>query len=129
MPAGEAFTTAEKLDIRRAIDSASATCGLRFSVFVGTLEQGRASALLLHEALGDDRDSAVLVAVDPGARRLEIVTGDTAAGQLDDQACALGALTMTSAFSGGDLVGGLRNGLLQLAEKARAPRSLHGNQP
>ena len=129
MPAGEAFTTGERLEIRRALDTAAAQCGLRFSLFVGALEQGRDSATRLHEALGADRDSTVLVAVDPGGRSLEIVTGTRAAQSLDDRTCALGALSMTSAVVGGDLVGGIRTGVLQLAEHARQPRTLHTDQP
>ena len=129
MPAGEAFTTDERLEIHRALELATRQCGLPFSLYVGALEQGRDSATRLHEALGADAAGTVLVAVDPGGRSLEIVTGARAASSLDDRACALGALTMTSAFVNGDLVGGIRNGVLQLAEHARAPRTLHANQP
>jgi hypothetical protein len=34
-------------------------------------------------------------------------------------------MAMTSAFQGGDLSGGLANGIISLAEHAQAPRSLH----
>ena len=69
----------EKIDIDRALGVAGQQCGLVFSVFVGSLEQGRDSAVRLHEALGEGRDGTVLVAVDPGGRSLEIVTGARAA--------------------------------------------------
>ena len=35
MPAGEAFTTTQRLEIQRAIDIAATQSGLRYSVFVG----------------------------------------------------------------------------------------------
>jgi hypothetical protein len=129
VPAGDPFTSSERLGIDRAVASASAQSGTRFSVYVGPLDDGRASAERLHEQLGDRRDDAVLVAVDPAGRTLEIVTGKRAARAVDDHACALGALTMTSAFATGDLAGGIRQGVLQLAEHARQPRMLHVHQP
>ncbi len=129
MPAGEPFGTSERLEIERAVATATAQSGTRFSVYVGALSEGRATAEKLHADLGPGRDDAVLVAVDPGGRAVEIVTGVRAAKTVDDHACALGALTMTSAFANGDLVGGIRNGVLQLAEHARQPRTLHQDQP
>jgi uncharacterized membrane protein YgcG len=82
----------------------------------------------LHAALGAGADQAVLVAVDPGARRLEIVTGPGVRRRLDDRAAALAAMTMTSAFQAGDLSGGIANGILALAEHAHVPPSLHTDQ-
>lgn len=78
----------------------------------------RETAERLHGALGDRSDEAVLVLVAPGQRRLEIVTGPEARRRLPDRACSLAALSMTTAFSGGDLVGGLANGLRMLADTA-----------
>jgi len=73
----------------------------------------------------DSSAASVVVAVDPGARSLEIVTGRTAAAMLDDRTCALAALAMTSSFSAGDLVGGIRNGLQVLADHGRNARTPH----
>lgn len=110
----------------RAIRLARKQSDLRVSVYVGTLEgDTRAMALQLHRALGDDAERTVLVAVDPGARRLEIVTGTQVRRRLDDRAAGLAAMTMTSAFQGGDLSGGIANGVLALADYAHAPKSLH----
>jgi len=72
-----------------------------------------------------DPTSAVLVAVDPTARSIEIVTGRTVAVDLDDRACQLATLAMKSCFAADDLVGGLRDGVTLLAEHARAPKVLH----
>lgn len=92
--------------------------GLRFSVYVGDLPAGRASACERHAQLAEPAVS-VLVAVDPGARAVEIVTGTRAATRLEDDSCALAIMAMTSSFSAGNLVGGLRAGLTLLGEHAR----------
>jgi Domain of unknown function (DUF5130) len=126
VPAGEAFSTRQREEIARAIRLAEREGGPRFSVYVGGLgNDPRAQAERLHAALGGDAPFAVLVAVDPGARRLEIVTGAEARRRLDDRSCALAAASMTSAFLAGDLVGGIIHGVQMLADHARVPRTLH----
>jgi uncharacterized membrane protein YgcG len=81
--------------------------------------------MMLHGALGDRAPESVLVAVDPGSRRLEIVTGREVRRRLDDRSTGLAAISMTSAFQGGDLSGGIASGIIALAEHAQTPRSLH----
>jgi uncharacterized membrane protein YgcG len=126
VPAGDAFSARQQDDVVRAIRLAQQQSQLPVSVYVGTLEgDSRAMALKLHGALGDEADRSVLVAVDPGARRVEIVTGPEARRRVDDRAAGLAAITMTSAFQAGDLSGGIANGVLALAEHAHVPRSLH----
>jgi hypothetical protein len=111
------FTDGQVRDISRACASAAHETGLRFSVYVGPVDGDiRDHAEKLHAALGADASRAVLVAVAPGDRQLEIVTGKESARRLSDRACALAALSMTTAFSGGDLVGGLVTGLRMLAD-------------
>jgi len=44
---------------------------------------------------------------------------------LDDSEVRLAALSMQTAFAAGDLVGGIKQGVLMLAEHARKPRMLH----
>lgn len=130
MPVGDAFSPRQQDDVVRAIRLARKQSQLPVSVYVGTLEgDTRAMALQLHRALGTDAAASVLVAVDPGARRVEIVTGAEVRRRLDDRSAALAAMTMTSAFQAGDLSGGLSSGVLALAEHARAPRSLHTDTP
>jgi uncharacterized membrane protein YgcG len=126
VPAGEAFSQRQRDEIVRAIRLAWQQSQLPVSVYVGTLEgDSRDTALRLHGALGAAAAETVLVAVDPGARRVEIVTGPEVRRRLDDRAAALAAMTMTSAFQAGDLSGGISNGVLALAEHAHVPRSLH----
>ncbi|MCU1621576.1 MAG: uncharacterized protein JWL79_421, partial [Frankiales bacterium] len=78
----------------------------------------RAASEQLHAALGDRAHSAVLLVVAPGQRKVEIVTGPSARRRVPDRVAALAVLSMTSAFSGGDLAGGIIDGLRQLAEAA-----------
>jgi uncharacterized membrane protein YgcG len=130
VPAGDAFSARQQEDVVRAIRLAQQQSQLPVSVYVGTLDgDSRATALKLHGALGDDAARAVLVAVDPGARRVEIVTGPEARRRVDDRAAGLAAISMTSAFQAGDLSGGIANGVLALAEHAHVPPSLHTDTP
>jgi len=73
--------------------------------------------------------ASVLVAVSPTQRTLEIVTGSAVAVDLDERACQLAGLSMVSSFEAGDLMGGLREGIVMLAEHARHPRVLHLDEP
>lgn len=101
--------------------------GITFSVYVGPLvEPTRQHAESLHAQLGGQAPDAALIAVDPGGRLLEIVTGERAARRLPDRACALAALSMTASFIGGDLTGGLVNGLRMLSDQAG--RLAYGHQ-
>lgn len=126
MPAGEAFSERQQDDIVRAIRIARSEADLPVSVYVGALDgDSRAAALKLHGALGAHAAHSVLIAVDPGARRVEIVSGPEVRRRLDDRSAGLAAISMTSAFQAGDLAGGISSGILSLAEHARTPRSLH----
>jgi hypothetical protein len=119
VPSGDRFTPAQRATLASALDSASASSGLAFRLYVGALSDGRASAERLLAERGAEAAETVLIAVDPASRGLEIVTGSVAALAVDDRTCALAALTMTSSFAAGDLVGGLRNGLQMLGDHAR----------
>jgi uncharacterized membrane protein YgcG len=67
----------------------------------------------------------VLIMVDPAARVLEVITGSVVRRSLSDESVRLAVAGMESAFSGGDLVGGIKHGVGQLAEAARKPVTLH----
>lgn len=129
MPAGDAFSGGQVQAIERAIEQAHAESGLTYSVFVGDVEGDlREQGRQLMGALGADAASAVVVVIDPAQRRLEILTGAQAARHLDDRATALGAMSMTSSFTAGDLAGGIVAGLHTLSEHARHPRTLHASR-
>lgn len=104
--------------IDEAMRTADRETGLTFSVYVGELsEPTREHTEAMHDQLSDTED-AVLIAVSPNQRVLEIVTGMHAGRRLSDQSCALAALSMTAAFGGGDLTGGIITGLRMLADQA-----------
>jgi hypothetical protein len=71
--------------------------------------------------LGAEAPTSVLVLIDPASRRIEIVTGQIASRRLDDRACGLATLSMSSSFSGGEIVGGVVTGLRMLGDSVRAP--------
>jgi uncharacterized membrane protein YgcG len=117
------------------IDHAVSRCrsenGLDVSVLVGDLqvdstdgEAFRAAAEKLHAALGERAHSAVLVVVAPGQRRVEVVTGPGARRRVPDRVAGLAVLSMVTAFRGGDLAGGLLDGLRQIAQGAGKGTSL-----
>lgn len=124
MAAGE-FPAHDRHEIDKAIRAAEQASRFEFSVFVGK-SQGdpRSFAQRLHaSAVAPPR--SVLVLVDPDARAVEVVTGDVVRRGLTDREVELAVLQMTSAFAEGDLVGGLKRGIAQLAEHARAQETLH----
>src|SRR5262245_38147542 len=97
------FTTRQLLRLDEALRLADRTTGLTFSVYVGELaEPSRAAAEAMHRQI-EDADSAVLVAVSPNQRLLEIVTGNQARKRVSDRDAKLAALSMAAAFAGGDL--------------------------
>jgi uncharacterized membrane protein YgcG len=113
------FTDSQSREISHACATASAETGLHFSVYIGPAEGDvRDHAERLHDALGTLAPRAVLILVAPGDRQLEIVTGKESSRRLSDRACALAALSMTTSFSGGDIVGGVVTGVRMLSESA-----------
>jgi Domain of unknown function (DUF5130) len=113
----------ESGQIRRALALAQKRTDLNWSVFIGTLGANpRAQAEARHAELGPAAAKSVLIAVDPTARHLEIVTGGHARKHLDDRSCALAAAAMTSSFAVRDLDGGIAHGILALVEHVRSTR-------
>lgn len=129
MPAGDAFSDAQRHEIHKAVADAERVSGWAIGVYVGsTSEDGRANAVRLHAEFPDPANS-VLVQVDPERRTLEIVTGSATRRLLDNRASGLVAVTMQSAFAAGDLTRGLVSGIQQIGEVSRAPKSLHTDTP
>ena len=118
-PADEVpFSTRQLLRLDEALRLADQTTGLSFSIYLGDLEEPvRESAEKLHRSI-TDRQRAVLVAVSPNQRRLEIVTGSDARKRISDRDAKLAGLSMAASFAGGDLAGGLLIGIDQLATHA-----------
>jgi len=129
VPAGDAFSIRQEQDIAKAIAVAEQQTGLKFSVYVGSVEADlRAQAVRLHRRL-DDAARAVLIVVDPRRNQLEIVTGSAAKRRVDDRAAGLAAASMASTFAVGDLAGGIVNGVQSLMEHAQSAPVLHVDQP
>lgn len=131
LPAGDVggpISPAQRADLDRVVGLARSISGYCFGVYLGPLTEGRAGAIEQHAMLPDP-DAAVLVAVDPAQRVIEIVTGRAVARNLDDRVCELAVLSMTSCFQADDIVGGVRAGVLLLAQHARHPRVLHLDEP
>lgn len=125
MFAGDPFSSAQEAEIDRAIRGAETTCRFEFSVYVGAVDgDHHGYAQRLHASLSSP-DRSVLILVDPAAHALEVVTGSVVRRSLNDDAVRLAAAGMQSAFAGGDLVGGIKHGVGQLADSARQPQSLH----
>lgn len=123
MATGEGLPAREQERIATAIDRARAENGLDISVLVGDLEledlgQFRAGAERLHASLGERASSAVLIVVAPGQRRVEVVTGPGIRRRVPDRVAALAVLSMTTAFTGGDLSGGVVDAIRQIADAA-----------
>lgn len=117
------FSAVQLATLDEALTLSSRGTGLDFSVYLGDLgEDTRARAEQLHASLGAKAANAVLVAVSPGQRVVEIVTGAESARRLADRGCKLAVMSMVASFKEGDLAGGLVSGLRMLADQA-------GSQP
>jgi Domain of unknown function (DUF5130) len=142
VPAGDAFSDRDLREIGKEVREVSDEAQVVFSVLVADPDDlgasGEAPALVdagadirafaerAHAALGDRAHETVLILVAPNTRRVEIVMGASLRGRLSDRDCALAALSMTSSFSGGDLTGGLLQGVRMLGQRIGKPRRLVG---
>ena len=119
------FSYAELARLDEALTMSSWETGLRFTLYIGDLgKQTRVTAEEMHGRSGPHPAESVLIAVSPGQRVVEVVTGAAAARRIPDRACALAVLSMTGSFAAGDLVGGIVNGLRQMSDQAGHPQAL-----
>jgi hypothetical protein len=124
-PGHALFSYQELARLDEALTMSSRETGLRFTLYIGDLgTPTRVRAEELHARSGVNPADAVLIAISPGQRVVEVVTGAAAARRLPDRACALAVLSMTGSFAAGDLVGGVVNGLRQLSDQAGHPSGL-----
>jgi uncharacterized membrane protein YgcG len=123
------LSAGDRVALDEAIRKAEQLSRAEFSVFIGHAEgEPRAFATSLHAALVAPARS-VLVMVDPDAHALEVVTGSDVRRTLRDPQVELAVAEMQSLFAQGELVTGLRRGVQMMAEHARAPQTLHAQQP
>lgn len=106
--------------IEHARRAAEQSTGMRFWVRIGpfSMEPRIEAEHVLTNLIEDPHQAGVLILLGPEERRLEVMTTAAAKRRLPDSAVGLAVLTMTSSFGVGDLVGGLLNGLRQLADSA-----------
>jgi hypothetical protein len=118
------FTSSQLVRLDEALTLATRTTGLDFSVYLGDLgEDTRATAEGLHASTGERAPFAVLIAVSPGQRVVEVVTGEDSHRRVSDRGCKLAVMSMVASFKEGDLFGGLVSGLRMLTDQAgSAPR-------
>jgi hypothetical protein len=118
----------ERGEVQHIVDLAREISGLAFGVTIGSLAHGTdvVREQLLTSA---DPDASILVGIDPDQRMIVIVTGAYAQSRVNDQACAQAVLAMQSTMADGDLISAVRNGVLLLAEHARAPHTAHLGEP
>jgi uncharacterized membrane protein YgcG len=120
------LSAGERTTLDVAIRQAEQLCRAEFSVFLGRSDgDPHAFATSLHNTLVAPSRS-ILIMVDPTARAIEVVTGAHVRLRLSDHQSELAIATMAACFREGDLVGGLRRGIHQLAEAARPQQTLHG---
>lgn len=113
------FNSVQLARLDEALTLSARTTGFGFSVYLGELgDDTRVTAEELHAASGDAAAAAVLVAVSPGQRRVEVVTGAESTRRLPDRACNLAVMSMVASFKEGDLIGGLVSGLRMLTDQA-----------
>jgi hypothetical protein len=119
------FSPVQLSRLDEALTLASRESGLRFSVYLGDLgeEPSRRVAQLHDEVEG--AGEAVLVAVSPGQRVVEVLTGPEARVRLPDRGAKLAVMSMVASFKEGDLLGGLLSGLRMLADQAGSRRRMH----
>lgn len=123
-PADHPFTPGQLGRLDEALTMCSRETGLRFALYVGELGADPSGhAATLHESL-EDPPRAVLVAVSPEQRVVEVITGGAARHRVPDSGARLAVMSMAASFKEGDLLGGLLSGLRMLADAAggRHPR-------
>jgi hypothetical protein len=124
LPPTVPFSPVQLARLDEAILLSSRSTGLDFSIYLGELgEDTRAKAERLHASIGAPAASdMVLIAVSPGQRVVEVVTGDESHRRLADRACKLAVMSMVASFKEGDLIGGLVSALRMLTDQAgRSP--------
>jgi len=113
------FSTRQLSRLDEALTFTTRATGIDFSVYVGALGgQSRARAEELLAGTGDGAADAVLIAVSPAERIVEVVTGAHAERRVSDRAARLAVMAMVASFRDSDLIDGLLSALRMLADQA-----------
>ena len=123
-PTDHPFSPSQLTRLDEALTMASRESGLRFSVYLGDLGDAPTERTAeLHSRL-EGSSEAVLVAVSPGQRVVEVLTGPEARVRLPDRGAKLAVMSMVASFKEGDLHGGLLSGLRMLADQVGGRRRI-----
>lgn len=112
------FSTEQLARLDEALTLASRDTGLLFAIYLGDLGSRPEAAAAEYQSTLDSPDTAVLVAVSPAQRVVEVVTGAEAKLRLPDRGAKLAVMSMVASFKESDLFGGLLSGLRMLADQA-----------
>ncbi|GAA4613521.1 DUF5130 family protein [Saccharopolyspora hordei] len=113
------FSPSQLARLDEALTLSSRSTGLEFAIYLGGLgEDTRKQAEELHASLGPRASEGVLIAVSPGQRVFEIVTGEEAHRRIPDRSCQLAAMSMVASFKEGEYVDGLISALRMLSDTA-----------
>ncbi|MCE0763082.1 DUF5130 domain-containing protein [Pseudonocardia kujensis] len=112
------FTTPQLARLDEALTLASRETGLLFAIYLGDLGEKTETRAAELQASLERAPEAVLVAVSPGQRVVEVITGSEAKLRLPDRGAKLAVMSMVASFKESDLLGGLLSGLRMLADQA-----------
>ncbi len=113
------FSTRQLSRLDEALTFSARATGIDFSVYLGELgAESRARAEELLSSTGDGAADAVLIAVSPAERVVEVVTGTHAQRRVSDRAARLAVMAMVASFRDSDLIDGLLGALRMLADQA-----------
>jgi hypothetical protein len=107
LPGQFPFRTADLMALDNALTNASRQSKARFAVYVGDL--GADTAASAREVLADvpTPNNALLLAVSPDQRAIEVAYGEDLRGRGVESAAPLGVSAAASAFREGNLIDGL----------------------
>jgi hypothetical protein len=112
------FTPVQLSRLDEALTLSSRSTGLDFSVYLGDLgADTHDTAVALHAETAAAAPHAVLIAVSPGQRVVEVLTGAEAHRRISDRSGKLAVMSMVASFKEGDLIGGLVSGLRMLTDQ------------
>lgn len=115
------FPTRDLVNLDDALITASRASKARFAVYIGDL--GSDTAARARQVLADvpTPDNAVLLAVSPNQRAIEVVYGSQVRGRGAESAAPLGVTAAASAFQQGNLIEGLINAVRVLSAGITPP--------
>ncbi|AEF39522.1 hypothetical protein AS9A_1070 [Hoyosella subflava DQS3-9A1] len=102
-----------------ALTFGTRTTGVKFTIYLGELgDNANDRAFDLLDSL-DDPDHSALIAVSPGERKIEVVSGAAVVGKVGDRICQLGVTAAVPAFREGKLIDGLVAAVKVMSAAAR----------